>query len=67
MKPKENPMSSNHFRREAKLMLWLGVAPLLLAIVAACVVPRVFAFFAANACPDSGARFNQEANACEHE
>lgn len=56
---------SHHFRREAKLMVGLFVAVVLLGILAAMFGPQVAQYIAVDRCLDSGGRSNYASNTCE--
>jgi hypothetical protein len=60
-------LAVGHFEREAKLMLWLLVAPLLLGLIA--TLSAVFIFGAIDAaridqCQDRGGSYNHESGEC---
>jgi hypothetical protein len=58
------PSINEHFRREAKLLLLLLVAPIVVGIVAAMVVPNVLAWREAKRCQEAGGSYDQSSEKC---
>jgi len=55
---------SNHFRREAKLMIGIFLFMLLPGLLAAVFVPKIKQFFAVDSCLDSGGAFDYNTHTC---
>ncbi len=53
------------FHREAKIMLWLFIAVLVVGFLAAMLVPKIITFIEVDRCLDTGGAFNYEKRSCE--
>lgn len=55
---------SNHFSREAKLMVGICLFVFVLGLLAAIFIPEIKQFFDVDRCLDAGGAFDYKANTC---
>ncbi len=58
---------NKHFSREAKIMLWLFVAPIIIGVVLSYVIPILKHHSKVDRCLDSGGKYIYEKHQCNRE
>jgi hypothetical protein len=58
---------NRHFKREAKIMIWLALLPIIIGILAAFVLPWISVSLEVDSCLDSGGSHDYEKCICDHE
>ncbi len=60
------PDINRHFKREAKIMIGIFFAIVVLGLVMGLIGPYVLTFFDVDRCLDGGGSFDYESCACDH-
>lgn len=59
-----NELPKNYFKNEAKFMVWSIIAIIVVALIAAILIPFIYRQITIDRCLDAGGSYNHETNKC---
>jgi len=57
---------NSHFKRESKIMLWFMIAPIIIGLLVAVILPYVLTESKIDVCLDGGGSFNYDICQCDY-